>query len=251
MSVPRRKPPSINTGIWPPAASTTSGRLSMVARRSSVARPPWFETRMPSTPCSRHSLASSAVSMPLSTSFILVSFFKRSTYSHVANDGLTPPSIPCSIGVDFRATAPPGPLTWHVKQSLVSMRRKRVADSRFRPPNPSIVQTRTGQPAVSTLRTSFSTPSQRCGIELIPRRRSQRLSDVFHGGRALRRENLQRLLGPGSARRGHLALRMKHLVTPDRAKKNRVFQRLAEQLGPQIGLRDVDQSPGPELDAPE
>ena len=71
----------------------------MVGRRSSVARPPWFETMMPSTPCSRASLASSRVSMPFSSSFILVSFFRRSTCSQVAEAGLMAvPLSPSNMG---------------------------------------------------------------------------------------------------------------------------------------------------------
>src|ERR1700689_910949 len=51
MSVPRRKPESISTGMVPDAAMI-SGRLSMVERPDSSARPPWLETMMASIPAS-------------------------------------------------------------------------------------------------------------------------------------------------------------------------------------------------------
>src|SRR5438045_4870219 len=52
--------------------TTSSDLASIVARPVSVERPPWFETRMPSTPWSTHSRASSCVSIPLMTSLPVI-----------------------------------------------------------------------------------------------------------------------------------------------------------------------------------
>ena len=56
MSVPRRKPPSTITGARPRTPATTSGRHAIVARRLFSARPPWFDTNSPLTPCSHREL---------------------------------------------------------------------------------------------------------------------------------------------------------------------------------------------------
>ena len=70
MSVPRRKPESISTGMVPDTAMI-SDRLSMVERPASSARPPWFDTMMASMPVSAAILASSQARMPLSTILVL------------------------------------------------------------------------------------------------------------------------------------------------------------------------------------
>ena len=44
MSVPRQKPPSIQTLARPSTASTTSGSTSIAPRPWSSCRPPWLET---------------------------------------------------------------------------------------------------------------------------------------------------------------------------------------------------------------
>ncbi len=65
----------------PDAASTTSGRHSIVPRVLFSARPPWFETMTPSTPFSTARRVSSPVTMPLMSTFIVVvswSFFTKS-----------------------------------------------------------------------------------------------------------------------------------------------------------------------------
>mmetsp|Transcript_24485 Transcript_24485/g.54612 ORF Transcript_24485/g.54612 Transcript_24485/m.54612 type:complete len:206 (-) Transcript_24485:784-1401(-) len=67
-SVPRRIPPSIQTGTpLPRMASTTSGNTSNAERQPSNCRPPWFETMIPSAPAPTARMASSAVMMPLTT----------------------------------------------------------------------------------------------------------------------------------------------------------------------------------------
>jgi hypothetical protein len=58
MSVPRRKPLSIKTGMRPFSAATISVNMSIVAGTPSLTRPPWFETTTASTPCSAASTAS-------------------------------------------------------------------------------------------------------------------------------------------------------------------------------------------------
>ena len=54
-----------------------------VARREFSARPPWFDTNTPSTPWRTAIAASSAVTMPLTHTFMLVLCRMRSTYSQV------------------------------------------------------------------------------------------------------------------------------------------------------------------------
>ena len=51
--------------IRPRTVSTISGKHSMVERVEASARPPWFDTMMPSTPASTARAASSAVTIPL------------------------------------------------------------------------------------------------------------------------------------------------------------------------------------------
>mmetsp|Transcript_19966 Transcript_19966/g.58321 ORF Transcript_19966/g.58321 Transcript_19966/m.58321 type:complete len:206 (+) Transcript_19966:440-1057(+) len=80
-SVPRQTPPSRYTSQRPATAWTTSGRASMVAGTVSSWRAPWFDTRMPSTPCFTASRASSAVITPLTTIFILVTVLSHSMSS--------------------------------------------------------------------------------------------------------------------------------------------------------------------------
>ena len=84
----------------------------MVGRPVSVARPPWFDTMMPSAPLLTASVASSALSSPLMTTFIFVTSFTRFTKSHVSvadvsvtsfmsmpvNIGLTPTVRPSAAG---------------------------------------------------------------------------------------------------------------------------------------------------------
>ena len=79
MSAPRRTPLSMSTGTRPFTPATTSGRQSMVPRRLFSARPPWFETNTPSARISTASSASSRVTMPFSTTFILPVSFSRLT----------------------------------------------------------------------------------------------------------------------------------------------------------------------------
>ena len=87
ISEPRLNPLSTKTGILPPTASTTSGKLSIVARPLSSARPPWFYTMMPSTPCSMLNCASSRVTIPFSTTFMSVVFFDFTVSATAAVDG--------------------------------------------------------------------------------------------------------------------------------------------------------------------
>ena len=84
MSVPRRKPESTSTGTLPPTASRISGRASMVERPLSSARPPWFDTTMPSSPFSTASLASSAVIRPLTSSRVFTVSRRRLTNAQVS-----------------------------------------------------------------------------------------------------------------------------------------------------------------------
>ena len=58
-------PLSMRTVASPPTASRTSTSASSEATAPSTCRPPWFETTIPSTPCSSAIRASSAVSTPL------------------------------------------------------------------------------------------------------------------------------------------------------------------------------------------
>src|SRR5262245_30585614 len=105
ISVPRRNPPSMRTGSLPWTPSTTSGRHSIVPRPPSCARPPWFDTMIPSTPWRTASSASSRVSMPLSTSLSFVMSLSLRTTSHVspgANMDTPVRSRPSNIGLRRR-----------------------------------------------------------------------------------------------------------------------------------------------------
>ena len=77
ISVPRRMPPSMNTGMRPPTAATISGRHSMVERRVSSPRPPWFDTTMPSAPACMASTASSGDTMPFTMNLTDTNLRKR------------------------------------------------------------------------------------------------------------------------------------------------------------------------------
>ena len=99
----RRMPPSTRTGIRPPTASTTSGKLSIVARLLSTARPPWFDTMIPSAPYCTQRAASPRVTIPLMTTRMSVLSLSRRTKSQVspgADSPVTPvKSSPSNIGL--------------------------------------------------------------------------------------------------------------------------------------------------------
>ena len=75
-------PPSTSTSIRPSTASTTSGSASIVAGAPSSWRPPWLETITPAAPCSQASAASSAVTMPFTSTGRLESETSSSRSSH-------------------------------------------------------------------------------------------------------------------------------------------------------------------------
>ena len=157
ISVPRRNPPSTNTGTRPPIASTTSGNESIVARRLSIARPPWFDTIKPSTPCSNARVASSCVTIPFKTTRIEVRFLSRSTKSQSIWGArvllMADRSRPSNIGL--RLTDPAIPGSWQSKQSGFVARWNRSSASRLLFGR-STVSATAGQPASSARRTSAS-----------------------------------------------------------------------------------------------
>ena len=75
--------PSIITFARPRTAAITSGSTSIEPRPWSNCRPPWFDTYTPSTPCSQHRAASSAVAMPFRISGMLWVSLKALTLSQV------------------------------------------------------------------------------------------------------------------------------------------------------------------------
>ena len=139
----------------------------MVPRPVSVARPPWFDTITPSAPCSTARAASSPVSIPFSTTFMVVSFFRRSTKLQSASAARVSPLSPANIGfARFRSGVEPptGGVLWHALQSRVSSRAKRAMVSRLLPARRSTVQTSTGQPAASARLTIFSVSAHVAGM---------------------------------------------------------------------------------------
>ena len=102
---------------------------------------------MPSTPCSTQSCASSRVSIPFNTTFIVVVSLTRLTKSQVSDGDVRPTpvmSMPLNIGLGGE---PPLLPVWQLAQSRVSSRRKRDCVSVFRPAGVSTVIATTGHPA--------------------------------------------------------------------------------------------------------
>src|SRR5712691_4974763 len=231
MSVPWRKPPSTKTGMRPPTAWTTSGRHSIVGRSVSVARPPWFETMMASAPCSTASRASSALSRPLSRSFMRESFFSRSTYSHVASGGFVRASLsPSYIGLWMRTPGLPG-----------ESRSGRGVASREEIDGP---RDRRAPCIFHALDELFGVAPVPRHVELIPGRRAVGLRDVLDGGARRGRQDHLMALRSRRARGCELAFAEKRLLAADRTHEDRRFPFRAEDVDGQVRFRHVDESPG-------
>src|SRR5262245_11207363 len=83
-SAPPRTPLSRSTGTRPATTSTTAGSASSDPIEPSTCRPPWFETTIPSRPCSTASLASPGWRIPLTTIGSLVRSRSHVKSSHVS-----------------------------------------------------------------------------------------------------------------------------------------------------------------------
>ena len=81
--MPRRNPPSINTGTLPPTASTQSGSASSVPITPSNCRPPWFETTIASAPYFTANAASSGFTIPFTINGIFEPSLNHAICSHV------------------------------------------------------------------------------------------------------------------------------------------------------------------------